>query len=129
MIFVSKDRTDAPLFTGYVNKIWERELPNNGGTIHTYSVGTRERLPDHTKRYSTWSCELIGAARRKAESAPLQEGDRIAVYSMKMTNISKKTEEGKWGKPFLHVYINDYDVDEPNTSGIPDTGIEEDLAY
>lgn len=126
MIFVTKQRNEMPVFTGYVNATWERELPN-GNKIPMYSIGTREKQRDGGKRYSSWSCDLIGQARRDAEINPLKKGDKIDVYGVKMTNTSRKKEDGTWDKPFLRVSISDYAI---STDGnVAPQSQDEDLAY
>lgn len=127
MIFVTKRRDESPIFYGYVNAVWGRELPN-GNKVHMYSVGTSEKQRDGSFRHSSWSCDLIGQARRNAEVRPLSKGDKIAVYSLKLTNVSRKKEDGTWDKPFLRVSINDYDLAGDNNFA-NNQSQEEDLAY
>ncbi len=122
MIFVTHKRNEHPVFTGFINSVWERDLPG-GGKIPMYNIGTGEKRQDGTRIHSSWVCDMIGPARREAEINPPQKGDRISVYGVKLTNISRKNDDGTWEKPFLRVSISDYTV---NGGSSPS---EEDLAY
>lgn len=107
MIFITEKDHSKPLFRGYVNKIFERQV-KNGGVIKTYSIGTSEKKQDGTKVYSSWYCTLIGDARKNEEL--LKEGTPIDVYGFKMTNVSTKQEDGTWSKPYLNINISDFEV-------------------
>ena len=106
MIFITDKEHKAPLFRGYVNKIFEKEY--NGGTIRSYKVGTTEKNQKGEKVYSTWFCGVMGDAKKKEDQ--LKEGTLIDVYGFKMTNVSKKGEDGTWGKAFFNVTISDFEV-------------------
>jgi hypothetical protein len=106
MIFITDKEHKAPLFRGYVNKVFEKEY--NGGKIRTYKIGTSEKKQDGTKVYSSWFCGVMGEAKKKEDQ--LKEGVPIDVYGFKMTNISKKNEDGTWGKAFFNVMISDFEV-------------------
>lgn len=114
MIFITDKEHKSPLFRGYVNKVFEKEY--NGGKIHTYKIGTSEKKQDGTKVYSSWFCGVMGEAKKKEDQ--LKEGAPIDVYGFKMTNISKKNEDGTWGKAFFNVTISDFEVHqfEPRNS-------------
>lgn len=106
MIFITDKEHKAPLFRGYVNKVFEKEY--NGGKIKTYKVGTTEKNQKGEKVYSTWFCGVMGDAKKKEDQ--LKEGTPIDVYGFKMTNVSKKNEDGTWGKAFFNVTISDFEV-------------------
>lgn len=127
MIFITTPESERPLFTGYVNRIWERQI-TNGSKIPMFMVGTREKKQDGTKQYSEWRCDLIGKARHKNEEDPIREGDYIQVYGVKMTNISRKKEDGTWDKPFFRIAITDYIISHKGAAG-SDIDVGEDLAY
>ncbi|MEI6296242.1 MAG: hypothetical protein WCO84_01170 [bacterium] len=115
MIFITRDKTDKPLFTAYVNGITEKTLPN-GGKIKHYILGTQETKKDGTKVYSSWFCGLMGNARKQEEITPLEKGNLIKVYGFKQTNISRKNDDGSFGKAFLDIQINEYSLYEANNT-------------
>lgn len=127
MIFMTRKRNEMPVFTGFINGTWERELPN-GTKITMYSVGTRERRQNGDKVHSSWRCDFIGAARKEAEISPPQKGDMINVYGVKFTNVSRKKEDGTWDQPFLRISISDYTIGSSENHSSHDDS-EEDLAY
>jgi hypothetical protein len=106
MIFITDKEHKQPLFRGYVNKIFEKEY--NGGTIRSYKVGTTEKNQKGEKVYSSWFCGVMGDAKKNEDQ--LKEGTPIDVYGFKMTNVSKKNEDGTWGKAFFNVTISDFEV-------------------
>lgn len=120
MIFITDKEHKNPLFRGYVNKVLEKTMPN-GGTIKTYIVGTTEKDREGNKVYSKWFCNLIGEARKNEEL--LQENTPIDVYGFKQTNISKKNEDGSWGRAFFNMSISDFEVHqfEPRQTEPEDT--------
>ena len=126
MIFVTHKRDEMPVFTGYVNSVWDRELPN-GSKIHMYNIGTREKRQNGDRVHSSCACDFIGNARREAEINPPQKGDMISVYGVKLTNTSRKNEDGTWEKPFLRISISDYTIG--SSYGQSSRNDEEDLAY
>lgn len=128
MIFITKDYNEDPLFTAYVNGNWERET-KNGYKISMHNLGTREKRKDGTSQYSSWACDFMGEARRQEEADPLQKGDKIAVYGMKITNTSFKNEQGEWSKPFFSMSVSRYKVLSRSGQASSHTSSEEDLAY
>ena len=50
----------------------------------------------------------MGNAKRKEEE--LKEGVAIDVYSFKMSNVSKKNDDGTYSKAFLSIMISDFDI-------------------
>lgn len=131
MIFFQKEREDRPVFTGFVNAITQRE--RNDKHWDVYTLGTREKRKDDTFIYSSWFCELGAKAREKCAMEPIEKGDKLKVYSMKLSNVSSKKPDGQYGKPYLRVVILDYDLEKASSSGggkKSDGEItEEDLAY
>lgn len=116
MIFItSKD--DMPLFSGYVNQIFERTM-GNGGKILTYKITTKEiknkDKENETKEYSDWYCNLMGNARKKCEKNPLKIGDYIKVKSFKQTNVTKKIADDEY-KTYFNITISDYDIPNDNS--------------
>ena len=107
MIFITDKEHKNPLFRGYVNKVLENTMPN-GGTIKKYVIGTSEKDKDGNKVYSSWFCTLIGDARKNEEL--LKEKTPIDVYGFKQTNVSKKNDDGSWGKAFFNIAISDFEV-------------------
>lgn len=106
MIWITKKEHDGkPLFSGFVNNISERET-KNGGKIKTFTIGTSEKKQDDSRVYSSWFCTMIGNARKSC--GELEKGDRIDVYSFKQSNVSKKNEDGTWGRAFFDMAISDY---------------------
>ena len=71
MIFVTHKRNEHPVFTGFINSVWERDLPG-GGKIPMYNIGTGEKRQDGTRIHSSWVCDMIGPARREAEINPVR---------------------------------------------------------
>lgn len=126
MIFITSNET--PLFRAYVNGVTEKELPS-GGKITTIILGTSGKNTDGTKKYSSWFVNLIGSARKENEVNPLQKGDIINVYSFKQENVSKKNEDGSFGKPFFNMSINMYEkyIQDSNPEGY--AMIDGDLPY
>ena len=118
MIFITSN-DEKPLFTAFVNGVNEKVLPN-GGTIKNYILGTSEvkfkGQENESREYSSWFVTLIGNAKKKNEARPLQKGDRILVKGFKQTNVSKKLDDGTYGKAFLNISISDYDLGEENKS-------------
>lgn len=129
MIFVTKDRSERPLAYAYVNGVTVRALPN-GGEITTYTLGTSEKKKDGTKVFSSWFANVMGEARRQCEARPLEKGDNIAIYGYKMTNVSKKNDDGTFGKAFFNMTISDYILQEKNgSSSSNDEAPEDNYAY
>lgn len=131
MIFVTHEYSEEPLFTGFVNGNWERET-KNGYKIKMHNLGTRERKKDGTYQYSSWACDFMGEARDQNENDPLQKGDRIAVYGVKMTNTSFKNDNGEWSKPFFTMSVSRYKLLSRNGEPVQvahQNTTEEDLAY
>lgn len=114
MIFVTKEHDSKPLFRGYVNGISEHET-KNGGKIKTYTIGTREKKQNDTYEYSSWFAVMIGDARKKCDS--LKKGDMIDVYGFKQTNVSKKNDDGSWGRAFFNMAISDYVIHSNDKKG------------
>ena len=111
MIFVTRDKSERPLFYAYVNDVREKSYPN-GGKSTVYTLGTSEKKKDDTKVYSSWFVTLMGNARKACEERPLEKGDNIAVYGFKQTNVSKKNDDGTYGKAYLNLMISDYELQE-----------------
>lgn len=128
MIFITRDHSERPLFTGFVNGVTERTM-QNGGTIKTYTLGTSEKKQDDTRVYSSWFCTLMGNARKAAEYRPLVKGDRINVYGFKQTNVSQKNPDGTWGKAFLNVIISDYTLFENQEQGYQEKQLDEENPF
>lgn len=106
MIWITKKEHDGkPLFSGFVNGISERDT-KNGGKVKTFTIGTSEKKQDDSREYSSWFCTMIGNAKKNCGS--LEKGDRIDVYSFKQTNVSKKNDDGTWGRAFFNIAIADY---------------------
>lgn len=118
MIFITSN-DGRPLFTAFVNGISEKEQ-NNGGTITNYILGTSEvknkGKENESKEYSSWFATLMGEAKRKNDSVPLKKGDRILIKSFKITNVSKKMDDGTYGKAYFNMKISDYDLAGENKS-------------
>ncbi len=131
MIFMQREREDKPVFTAYVNNVDEKIV--NGETHTTYKLGTRDKKPDGKFIYSSWFCKLGRRAQEKCALDPLQKGDRVAVYSVKLTNTSAKKDDGTYGKSYLNVIVMDYDKVQSGSPAAPNPAdgeiSEEDLAY
>lgn len=107
MIFITKEHDGKPLFRGFVNGINEHDT-KNGGKITTYIIGTREKKRDENFEYSSWFAIMIGEARKKCSE--LSKDDMIDVYGFKQTNVSKKNDDGTFGRPFFNMSISDYEI-------------------
>lgn len=116
MIFVTRNRDEKPLFSGFVNAVTETDMPN-GGKLKKFMIGTSERRKDDTREYSSWPVVMIGNARTVCDE--LEKDTMIDVYSVKLTNTAKKNDDGTWGKNYLNVYINDYVIHEANGESAP----------
>lgn len=115
---------DKPITYAFVNTVQTRE--NNGVTYTTYGIATSSKKQDGTYENSTWWASLMGEARKKNDMRPLVKGDKIAITSLKLTNVAKKQPDGSWGKPFLNVAIGNYDLQGANgSSGFIEGGEEE----
>jgi hypothetical protein len=106
MIFI----TGKNLIRGYINKVTEREMPN-GGTVKSYKLGTREVKQDGTKVFSSWWFSTMGEARKK--EGQLEEGKLVDITSFKMTNVSKKNDDGTWSRPFLDMRVSNFELYSP----------------
>ena len=128
MIFVTRDRSERPLFYAYVNGITEKALPS-GGKITTYILGTSEKKPDETRVSSSWFATVMGNARKECEDHPLEKGDNIAVYGFKQTNVSKKNDDGTFGKAFFNLTISDYVLQEKRDNSSNNEAPEDNYAF
>lgn len=126
MIFITNK--EKPLFGGYVNGIIDVKT-SNGGVLKKINLGTSEKKQNGTKEYSSWFAILIGEARKKNEEKPLQKGDYIQINSFKITNVSKKTEDGKYGNPYFNMTIMDYTVKSANNSTTQEDDLDEENPF
>jgi len=113
MIFITEK---YPTFRGYINGVNEREMPN-GGKAKSFKIGTRETKQDGTKVYSNWWFSTIGEAHKKEDQ--LTEGAFVTVTAFKMTNVSKKNDDGTWEKPYFRMQVSDFTVSGGNNSEAP----------
>jgi hypothetical protein len=70
-------------------------------------IGTSEK--DQQGKYvnSNWFSTFVGKAREKVEA--LEPRDRITITTGKITNISKKQEDGTY-KTYLNVVVFDFEM-------------------
>jgi len=123
MIFVTENN---PTTRGYINKVTERDMPN-GGKIKNYLFGTRETKQDGTKVYSNWWFTTMGNARKN--EAQLEEGAFVEIKGFKMTNVSKKNDDGTWSRPYFNMSVCDFEVVGASNESSSEEGNDEDSPF
>lgn len=69
-------------------------------------IGTSEKNQHGEYENSNWFATFVGKAKEKVEA--LEPKDRITIVSGKVSNISKKMEDGKY-KTYLNVVVFDFE--------------------
>lgn len=70
-------------------------------------IGTSEKDQQGVYINSNWFATFVGKAKNKAET--LNAKDRINILSAKISNVSKKQEDGSY-KTYLNVVVFDFEI-------------------
>lgn len=92
-------------------KLWSID---NSGTYPKARITTSEKNKDgewDKSKTSSWFATFFGEAKEKASE--LDGTERIKITKGKITNISKKQDDGTW-KSYLNVIV--FDFESPNGS-------------
>ena len=96
-------------------------------------IGTSEKDQQNNYINSNWFATFVGKAREKIET--VEAKDRITILSGKVTNVSKKKEDGTY-VTYLNVVVFDFDKQAPTgqtdkTDDVPviEDSSEDDLPF
>lgn len=80
-------------------------------------ISTGEKDKEGNYIYSNWFALFVGKAKEKLPT--VKQGDRVTIKTGKISNISKKMDDGTW-KTYFNVVIFDFEKNDDFNSNAAD---------